>query len=134
MKPQLSPQEIIEEFLSDREAIERLRVTPQEIYTLSSSALLGSLTSKQDMLFMLRLLREDPKSEKPEATALSEPVDVPEEDVVEPPKPDHGEMAERLRLEALAKLTESESSKHIVGRGALRQFFSLLLAPNKVRA
>jgi hypothetical protein len=46
-------------------------------------------------------------------------------------------MAERIRVEALAKLTQAESSrKRIVGSGALRVFFSLLSVSliNKVRS
>jgi hypothetical protein len=126
MKDQRSPQEIIEEFVGDRELIERLRVTPHEIKSLTRSSLLGSLSGRQDLLFMLRLLREGPKATKAPATAPLGPVNLVHENV-ERAQPDHGEMAERIRVEALAKLTQAESSrKRIVGSGALRVFFSLL--------
>jgi len=121
MKAQLSQQEIIEEFLGDHELIERLRVTPQEIQSLSSSALLGSLTCKQDMLFILRLLREGPKSAKPQATVPPEPLHVQDENI-EPSIPDPSELAERIRLESLARLNESDSLKGIVRRSALQRY------------
>ena len=128
MKDQRSPQEIIEDFLGDRELIERLRVTPYEIKSLMRSSLLGSLTGRQDLLFMLRLLREGPQATKAPATAPLGPVNLNlADESVERAQPDHVEMAERIRVEALAKLTQAESSrKRLVGGGALRVFFSLL--------
>src|SRR5208337_4093895 len=49
---------ILDEIRNDRELIARLRVTPQELEALSKCALLGTLTCKQDMLFILRQIRE----------------------------------------------------------------------------
>jgi len=128
MKPQLSQQEIIEEFLGDHELLERLRVTPQEILSLSTSSLLGSLTCKQDMLFILRLLREGPKFGEEPAIVAPEPFHVPDENI-EPPIAGPSEMAELIRCEALAKLNESESLKGIVTHSAIRQYgvFSLAM-------
>jgi hypothetical protein len=120
MKPQLSQHEIIEEFLGDHELLARLQVTPQEIQSLSTSSLLGSLTCKQDMLFILRFLREGPKSEEAQ-TDPPEPLYVPDENI-EPPTPDPNEMAERIRLQAWAKLNESDSLKGMVRRRALRRY------------
>jgi hypothetical protein len=57
----LAPQEeraVLEEIRNDRELIRRLSITPQELEALSKCALLGTLTSKQDMLFILRQIRE----------------------------------------------------------------------------
>jgi hypothetical protein len=121
MNPQLSQQEIIEEFLGDHELLQRLRVTPEEIQSLSTSSLLGSLTCKQDMLFILRLLREGPNSAHPQAAVPTEHLHVPDENI-EPPMPNPNEMAERIRLESLAKLNESDSLKRIVRRSALRRY------------
>src|SRR3984957_6498193 len=57
----LTPQEeraILDEIRNDRELIHRLSITPQELEALSKCALLGTLTCKQDMLFILRQIRE----------------------------------------------------------------------------
>lgn len=49
---------IVDEIRNDRELISRLSITPQELEALSKCALLGTLTCKQDMLFILRQIRE----------------------------------------------------------------------------
>jgi hypothetical protein len=57
----LAPKEeraILDEIRNDRELIGRLKITPQELEALSKCALLGTLTCKQDMLFILRQIRE----------------------------------------------------------------------------
>jgi hypothetical protein len=57
----LAPREeraILDEIRNDRELIRRLKITPQELEALSKCALLGTLTCKQDMLFILRQIRE----------------------------------------------------------------------------
>jgi hypothetical protein len=54
------PQEerpVWEEFCDDHELLERLEVTPQELTALKNCLLLGELTCKQDMLFILRQIR-----------------------------------------------------------------------------
>src|ERR1700676_814528 len=50
--------EILEEIRNDHDLIARLSITPQELEALSRCALLGTLTCKQDMLFILRQIRE----------------------------------------------------------------------------
>src|ERR1019366_5303066 len=60
-QPMLVPQEvreILDQIRSDHELIERLRITPEELETLSKCAMFGTLTCKQDMLFILRQIRE----------------------------------------------------------------------------
>ena len=47
-----------DQFRDDRELIRRLRITPSEIDSLQHCALLGTLTCKQDFLFILRQIRE----------------------------------------------------------------------------
>jgi len=47
-----------DQFRHDRELIQRLRITPSEIDSLEHCALLGTLTCKQDFLFILRQIRE----------------------------------------------------------------------------
>jgi hypothetical protein len=49
---------ILDEIRNDHDLISRLSITPQELEALSKCALLGSLTCKQDMLFILRQIRE----------------------------------------------------------------------------
>ena len=49
--------EIWDGFSKDRELLERLRVTPQELEALANCVLLGTLTCKQDMLFILQQIR-----------------------------------------------------------------------------
>ena len=58
--------QIWDQFLNDQELLERLRVTPQELNALADCVLLGTLKSKQDMLFILRQIRmaTDPSAEK----------------------------------------------------------------------
>jgi len=47
-----------DQFRHDHELIQRLRITPNEIDSLQHCALLGTLTCKQDFLFILRQIRE----------------------------------------------------------------------------
>ena len=61
------------QFRNDDELLERLRVTSDELKALEDCVLLGTLTCKQDMLFILRQIRlaTDPESE--DATNSPEP-------------------------------------------------------------
>jgi glutamine synthetase adenylyltransferase len=112
---------ILEEFRRDHEAIERLRVTPQELQALSSTFLLGSLTCRRDVLFMLRQIREATKPGELQAAAPPRPLHVPAENI-EPSMPDISEMAERIRREGLARLAESDSLRAANHRSTLCQF------------
>ncbi|WP_331585493.1 hypothetical protein [Candidatus Binatus sp.] len=49
---------ILDEIRNDHDLIRRLSITQQELEALSKCALLGTLTCKQDMLFILRQIRE----------------------------------------------------------------------------
>jgi hypothetical protein len=114
-----SHRQIVEDFRRDRELMERLGVTSEEVETLSGVSMLGKLTCKQDALFILRQIREARgpfvSPSKPE-TLL-----VPYQKI-EPAIPDIGAMAEWIRSSALAKLRESESRPRARYRGPLRQF------------
>jgi hypothetical protein len=46
-----------DQFRDDIEMLERLRVTPQELSALKNCVLLGTLSCKEDMLFILRQIR-----------------------------------------------------------------------------
>jgi hypothetical protein len=90
-----SHHEIIEEFCADDDVLERLRVTPQELRALSRVSMLGVLTSKQEILFMLRQIREAWNPTELRATPPPEPTE-----------PMISEMVVRLRRGALLNLPE----------------------------
>ena len=113
--------EIFEQFRRDHELMERLGVTSQEIQALSSSSLLGSLTCKQDVVFMLHQIREATNLVKPEATVPRKPVVVPARSSEELPS-DVGVRVEHLRREALARMAQATSLPSTLRGGALRQF------------
>jgi len=64
---------ILEEIRKDRDLIERLKITPRELEALSKCVLLGTLTCKQDMLFILRQIREATGSNPEHATVFPKP-------------------------------------------------------------
>jgi hypothetical protein len=68
------PQEpsILDQIRNDHELVTRLSITPQELEALSKCALLGTLTCKEDMLFILRQIREA-RRPGPEAQATRGP-------------------------------------------------------------
>ena len=84
--PNLAPREeraILDEIRNDHELVARLRITPQELEALSKCALLGTLTCKQDMLFILRQIREATGASFDHASMSSTPalpVAMPEDD------------------------------------------------------
>jgi hypothetical protein len=80
------------EFCRDRENIRSLGVTPSELEALSRASLLGALTCRGDVLFILRLLRENVIPTKVEMTT-----------------PDAHEMTETLRHAALRNLNKRDS-------------------------
>lgn len=59
--------ELWDQFREDRELIDRLKITSQELDTLGKCALLGTLTCKQDLLFILRQIREATTPGTPQA-------------------------------------------------------------------
>jgi len=77
--------EILDEIRNDHELIGRLKITPQELEALSKCALLGTLTCKQDMLFILRQIREAGHTDL--ATRIPQPslYEDRDEDPVPPP-------------------------------------------------
>jgi hypothetical protein len=81
---------ILDQIRNDHELIDRLKITHQELDALARCELLGTLTCKQDMLFILRQIREagDPEH----ATKIPPPVREREED----PVPDFTRMAVRI--------------------------------------
>jgi hypothetical protein len=97
----LAPREeraILDEISNDHDLIRRLRITPQELEALSKCALLGTLTCKQDMLFILRQIREATSPAIDHANLLPAPgpsQEEPEED----PVPDISAVRSRISPE-----------------------------------
>ncbi len=122
--------EVIEEFCADHEVLERLHVTPVELRALSRVSMLGVLTCKQDLLFILRQIREAGTRPESREIASLEPIEVPAP-VTEPSIPEITEMSERIRLEALEKLAEEETQNAAERRGAPWRRFNRILNRRK---
>jgi hypothetical protein len=114
---------VIEGFCRDHGIIERLRVTPQELQALSEISLLGSLTCTQDALFVLRQVRSALKPAGLPATVRAEPVHAPYDIGLY-----DSWIAELVRRESLAGLTEFDSSGDIDHRNPLHRFVVVSLA------
>jgi hypothetical protein len=69
---------LLNEIRNDHDLISRLSITPQELEALSKCALLGTLTCKQDMLFILRQIREATSSTIDHTTLFPKPPEVRE--------------------------------------------------------
>jgi hypothetical protein len=93
----LAPREeraILDEIRNDRELINRLSITPQELEALSKCALFGTLTCKQDLLFILRQIREATSPTIDHTTLFPKPAESVEPG--EDPKPDLRAFATRV--------------------------------------
>ena len=120
---QLAHDKIFEEFCADHESIAALGVTAEEFRELSRASLLGTLTSKDDLLFMLRQIR-----------AALNPSPPPSEQSI----PVANQMAETMRLAALAKLDELDLKAERRRRSAIGRIEAacarLLVMLNLVRS
>jgi hypothetical protein len=92
---------IFDEFCADRESVAALGITDEEFRELSRASLLGTLTSKEDLLFILKQIRK-----------AMEPAELPAN---EQSIPEVMARAETMRRAALAKLDQSDSQ----GTGSL---------------
>ena len=108
IETQSTQNEIIEDFGRDHEVLERLRVTSEELHALSRVSMLGTLTSKQDLLFMLRQIREAAEPAEIDEIVSTEPA-YAEDEIAEPTRA-VGEITEGIRRAAQAKLVEMESA------------------------
>jgi len=110
IETQSTQNEIIEDFGRDHEVMERLQVTSEELHALSRVSMLGTLTSKQDLLFMLRQIREttEPVEVEVEENVSTEPAYAVDENAEA--SRDVGEITEGIRRAAQAKLVEMESA------------------------
>ncbi len=116
----LAPREeraILDDIRNDRELIHRLSITPQELEALSKCALLGTLTCKQDMLFILREIREATSPTIDHTALIPKP---PQLDVLdEEPGPDLSHIKARV---APMVVPEPGSVDSIVRRRLPEQF------------
>jgi hypothetical protein len=71
---QTSEDGVIQGFCRAHGVVERLRVTPQELQALADASLLGSLTCKEDVLFMLHQIHGARTSAEPDATAAPQQI------------------------------------------------------------
>jgi hypothetical protein len=110
--------EILNQIRNDHELVARLKITPQELETLSKCALLGTLTSKHDMLFILRQIREATGTAIDGATVIAQPPPIKEE-APEEPAPDLIRVAVRATP---AVMHEPASLQGIIRRRVPEQF------------
>jgi hypothetical protein len=125
--------EIMDDFCAETEVLKRHNVTPEELHALSRVSMLGIMTSKEDLLFMLRQIREAANPTIPEEADLPEPepLQVPEE-MPEPPPSETAQMTERIRREALEKLPRWQARRDAERRRA--QLGSFFMAVGSVAA
>ena len=110
--PDLAPREeqaILDEIRNDRDLIARLSITPQELEALSRCALLGTLTCKQDMLFILRQIREATSSTIDQTTLFPKPPEITGTEDKDP-VPDLRNIATRLTSTAIPEPDSLEST------------------------
>jgi hypothetical protein len=112
---QTTQQDVFKEFCRDQKSISSLGVTPQEIEALSQASLLGALSSREDVLFMLNQLREKPAVTEKKALAVT----------------NTREMAENLRRTALKNLKKRDA---LIARrnSPLRRFFRAILGQHSL--
>jgi hypothetical protein len=117
----LAPSEeraILDQIRNDHELIARLQITPQEMEALSKCALLGTLTCKQDMLFILRQIREATSPSLDQPALFPQPPQV-EDELEEDPVPDFRHIPIRSTP---GVITEPGSLEGIVRRRLPEQF------------
>lgn len=109
---QATQNSVFKEFSEDRATIRSLGVTPQEMDALSRASLLGALSCKEDVLFILEQLREKAQPGTAEKLELS--------------LPNARERTESLRNSALTNLRRHDAL--IAKRNnPIRRFFRTLL-------
>ena len=72
MQGQPSQDTVYREFCRDQDTIRTMGVTEQELEALSRASLLGALTCKEDLLFILQQIREKLKPATPPTAAATE--------------------------------------------------------------
>jgi hypothetical protein len=114
-----------DQFRHDHELIERLKITPDEIAALENCALLGTLTCKQDLLFILRQIREATTTGAP-PTVFAAPASASGaayDSIDEPAPPDLSRIRVHLATPAAVSV---ESALHArVTKGRVREHFGV---------
>ncbi|HXW83257.1 MAG TPA: hypothetical protein VEJ86_02540 [Candidatus Binataceae bacterium] len=98
---------ILQAFVDDEELRNFHRVTVEEIERLSQSSFLGSITCKEDVVFMLRQIR----------AAKDEAIGIPQS---------FHDVTSRLRRDALARLAATTAAKAIMERRGLQRMVGWL--------
>ena len=116
---------VFKEFCQDRATIRSLGVTPQELEALSRASLLGTMSCKDDVLFMLQQIREKAAPESPEKVEVS--------------MRDTHKMTERLRRAALTNMKKRDAREAIRNNPVMRRLRKILgqddhLAPDDLTA
>ncbi len=121
---QIAQDDIFDEFCADHETIAALGVTAIELRELSRASLLGTLTCKEDVLFMLHQIREALKPAEQRSN--------------QPSIADMNMLAEKMRSAALLKLEELELKAAQRRESALGRFDAacerLMLALDRVQS
>jgi hypothetical protein len=116
---------MIEAFCKDHRTIERLQVTREELQALADTSLLGTLTCKQDVLFILRQTRAARNASQPRESVQPEPMRESSKDIE---LSDFRWWAEHIRRESMARLDESDSWNDLDHRNPLSRPFVLSVA------
>ena len=93
---------VVEQFCADADTIERLGITAAELQGIREAHLFGSFTCKEDLLFVLRQIREGAGVAELKAPSGAR---VPAAD-----KRNFAEMTDRLRRAAQSKMAEAASA------------------------
>jgi hypothetical protein len=125
IEAQSSQYGVIEAFCRDHGTIERLEVTREELQALADTSLLGTLTCKQDVLFILRQTRAARSASTPQESVRPEPMRESSKDIE---LSDFRWWAEHLRRESMARLDESDSWNDGDHRNPLNRPFVLSVA------
>ncbi len=124
--PDLEKREIWDQFRNDHELIDRLKISAQELETLSRCALLGTLTCKQDLLFILRQIREATTPGAP-PTVFAAPASASGaayDSIDQTAPPDLSRIRVHLATPAAAVSVESASHARVT-RGRVREHFGV---------
>jgi hypothetical protein len=123
----LAPQqerEILEQIRNDHELLARLKITPAELESLEKCALWGTLTSKQDMLFILRQIREATNAGGDQAILIHQPAapENEEEEEDDKPLPDF----RRMPLRSAPAISHDPASLESIVRRRMPEQFGVL--------
>jgi hypothetical protein len=117
---------ILDQIRNDRELVARLNITPQELHALSKCALLGTLSCKEDMLFILRQIREATGPTSGQMLAVPEQGAYSKDEEQEDPPPDFRRIQSSFAVEIISD--GPRAPEGLVRRRLPRRFRVLFLA------